>query len=228
MPDGGMFFNEISKEKVDVHISSNNIKHAMYQRRNNVSSYWKRVFDEKHLKWVKSHFTLSTEGLISLMNYITNLHLNHYKDSENKKGFKINTFVSSMTGINMDSQLDSLLLQVLNLLFPVALSMGFPILLYTLVLEKEESIKDLLTINGMSNSIYWINYIVYYSIVLNSVSIFFVLFGWIMITNMSFFVHTSIFVQIIMLFIWNFAQICLGLFLSIFISSSRLASLFGY
>ena len=89
------------------------------------------------------------------------------------------------------------------------MSMGFPMLLYTLVMEKEEGVRELMTINGLKMKYYWLCYYIYYFLVLSVVSVFFVLLGWAMI-DMPYFRKTSIIVQIFMLSIWNIAQISWG------------------
>ena len=130
------------------------------------------------------------------------------------------------TDIYMNT-IDTILLMIQTTLFPVAMSMGFPMLLYILVMEKEEGVRDLMTINGLKMKYYWLCYYIYYFIVLSVVSVFFVLLGWIMI-DMPYFQQTSIIVQIFMLSIWNIAQISWGQLLSTFIKSARLANLVGY
>jgi ABC-type multidrug transport system fused ATPase/permease subunit len=107
------------------------------------------------------------------------------------------------------------------------MSMGFPMLLYTLVMEKEEGVTELMTINGLKIIYYWATYYIYYFIVLSCVSVFFVLLGY-LIVDSPYFRETSIVIQILMLSIWNIAQISWALLLSTFIKTSRLANLVGY
>ena len=63
-------------------------------------------------------------------------------------------------------------------LIPIALSLGFPLMLFVLVMEKEEKILDLLTINGLRSRNYWLSFI-FYNLIYQSINytIFYV-FGW--------------------------------------------------
>jgi len=82
-------------------------------------------------------------------------------------------------------------------------------------------------INGLKMKFYWICYYIYYFIVLSIVAVVFVVLGWAMI-DMPYFRMTSVWIQILMLSIWNVSQISWGLLLSTFIKTSRLANLVGY
>ena len=46
-------------------------------------------------------------------------------------------------------------------MFPIALCLGFPIMLYVIVMEKEQNIKALLDYNGLRTVNYWITFFVY-------------------------------------------------------------------
>jgi len=87
---------------------------------------------------------VGSEGMIGFMNLLTNAHINKYlKPSNDNKEYIVNTVVSPL--LNTDSAenlIDSLLLLIQTTLFPVAMSMGFPMLLYTLVMEKEEGVRE--------------------------------------------------------------------------------------
>lgn len=100
-------------------------------------------------------------------------------------------------------------------------------LLFTLVMEKEEGIRELLVINGLKIKKYWFVYILYYFIFLNIISVCFVLLGWVMI-DLSYFKNTSLLVQIVMLVCWNSCQISWALLASTALKSSRAANIIGY
>lgn len=76
---------------------------------------------------------------------------------------------------------------------PAALSMGFPVFLYLIVLEKEMKLIEIMKINGMRMYNYWIvNFI--FDILVYNVSILFFLFFGSQVFEMQFFVETSFFV----------------------------------
>ena len=112
-------------------------------------------------------------------------------------------------------------------LFPSALCLGFPLMLFVLVMEKEEKIKDLLDINGLVTSSYWIAFYVYNFIVLSAVALVFIIVAnyWI---EIEYFAKTSAVYMFWFLSIWNLGQISFALFVSTFINKSSTATLAGY
>ena len=101
--------------------------------------------------------------------------------------------------------------------------MGFPIILFNLVMEKEEKIKSLLEINGLKNTAYWLVYVFYYFLILSISTMIFLLFGLIFVDQI-FFNETSFWMLFILVTGWNLAQIGFALFISTFIKVSRTSS----
>jgi len=112
-------------------------------------------------------------------------------------------------------------------LFPVALCMGLPLMLYVLVMEKEEKIKHLLETNGLIVYNYWVSFFIYNFIVLELVTAAFLLTGYLFI-DISYFRNSSYLIAFWFLTIWNLSQISFALTLSTFISSSSSATILGY
>jgi hypothetical protein len=117
------------------------------------------------------------EAAAAYINLVSNQFINAYKNDGTKS---LNTvqYIAPMIGTdNFNNFIDSILSIIEITLFPVALSLGFPLILYNLVLEKEEKIKSLLEINGLRTTRYWGVYVLYNFILLETSSILFIAFG---------------------------------------------------
>lgn len=84
------------------------------------------------------------------------------------------------------SFIDTLISFIAILIFPVSLSLLFPVYLYTVVLEKEEKLIQMMKMNGMKISSYWFVYFIFNLILGLLTNTIFVVFG-ILLTGMRFF-----------------------------------------
>jgi hypothetical protein len=105
---------------------------------------------------------------------------------------------------NFNNFIDSILSIIEITLFPIALSLGFPLILYNLVLEKEEKIKSLLEINGLKTTRYWGVYVLYNFMLLEISSILFIVFGKLFV-DQGFWKNTGFFILLVFLTGWNLA-----------------------
>ena len=122
---------------------------------------------------------------------------------------------------------DSLINTVAALIFPLALSLLLPVFLYALVLEKEEKLVQMMKMNGLRISNYWLVYFIFsllLCIVTNTV--FFLMGAFALKTN--FFVKTSAGLLILVSLGWSLSQIGLAAFLQTFLSKARSANIIGY
>lgn len=88
----------------------------------------------------------------------------------------------------------TIILAIINLvggsLYPFALSILLPVYMFTLVLEKEERLREMMKMNGMQMKYYWmINYTFFVLLYLVAVSLFY-LFG-LKVLDISFFKNTG-------------------------------------
>lgn len=72
------------------------------------------------------------------------------------------------------------------LIFPISLSLLFPVFLYTVVLEKEEKLIQMMKMNGMKISSYWLVYFIFNLILAFLTNGIFIIMG-ILLTKMRFF-----------------------------------------
>lgn len=172
------------------------------------------------------------------------MHINYFLKSNDKNsdsditkafpGFNPTTTIASSTSPLIESEsvagmsyLESLLYNLITLAFPMAVSMGFPMMLYNIVLEKEEQICDILEINGLRMRYYWIVYILYQLLICTTISLLFLVCGRLMI-DMPYFRLSSFWLELLLLTFWNISQIRMALFLSTFMKSSSFAQIIGY
>lgn len=111
--------------------------------------------------------------------------------------------------------------------YPLALGLGFPIVMYFLAQEKEEQVKNLLEINGMKSFKYWLSTYTFFITFLSLTSIVFYIAGHLLLDD-GFFHRISIFSFLIFTLLWNSNQIAVSIFLLSFINSSGTASAVGY
>lgn len=112
-------------------------------------------------------------------------------------------------------------------MFPVALCLGFPLMLFVIVMEKEEKIKELLIINGLETKAYWKSFYTYNILQLSTVLLVFMLAAKIFV-NIEYFQNSSMPIFFWFLTIWNLGQISFALLISTFIARSSTATLVGY
>lgn len=125
------------------------------------------------------------------------------------------------------SLIDTVISLVAVLIFPLSLSLLFPVFLYTVVLEKEEKLIQMMKMNGLKISSYWLVYFIFnlmLSFLTNSI---FFLLGY-LLTGMRFFYETSGLLIFIVLLGWSLAQIGMAVFFQTFLNKSRSANIIGY
>jgi hypothetical protein len=107
------------------------------------------------------------------------------------------------------------------------MSMGLPVFIYQIVLEKEMKLIENMKINGMKMSNYWlVNYLFDLAFYL-ATALLFLLFGM-KIFNIKVFTETDPMILVVTLLGWGLAQISMAFLISVFLSNSQTASIVGY
>ena len=122
---------------------------------------------------------------------------------------------------------DAFITKIMSILgatmYPIGLSVILPVFLYTLVLEKEEKLREMMKMNGMKMINYWIvNYAWNVALYMVSTSIF-ILFG-LFVLKLSFFTDTNKLVLMSVIFGWGLSQVSLSFFYQNFLSKVRTAT----
>lgn len=227
LPDSSYWIKDIDPDKgIDSHIQVNNILYYRYHRKNGDSLFDMASFDPSGGGKIEKQFlAFITESSIGHMNIVTNMHLQSIMQDDL-------TNVLAIVSPTIDSSsikefINSALSIVTTNLFPAALCLGFPLMLFVLVLEKDEKIKDLLDINGLVTINYWITFFVFNFINLEITIFAFLMVGKIWI-KIDFFQESSILLMFWFLSAWNCSQIGFALFASTFLSKPSSATLAGY
>lgn len=161
---------------------------------------------------------------MTLIDYLTNGLL----ESTTGKGRQILTFSGMYKDKDYAYALYLRIFEVMSTLFyPLALGLGFPIVMYFLAIEKEEQVKNLLEINGMKSRYYWLSTYTFFMLFLTLTSFVFYLSGFILLDD-GFFHRIPVYDFIIFSILWNLNQIAISIFLISFINSSGTASAVGY
>lgn len=125
------------------------------------------------------------------------------------------------------NMLSSLFLLVTFFFYPYAIGMTLPIILYALLLEKEEKIRKLLKINGMSMFRYYFSNFLFWFIFLTVTAVIFFVGGFILLKD-PFFRVNSPWYFIFFVIGWNVSTIMLAFFLTTMLSRAGSASTLGY
>ena len=120
------------------------------------------------------------------------------------------------------------ILNVVGIIFyPMAVSLLMPLFMYNIVIEKERQLIEIMRINGLKMSNYWISYFIFNYILYLITIFFFIIFGT-YVFGLNLFRETSFLLIILTIFIWGFAQIGLAYFFQSFLSNGRTTSIIGY
>lgn len=105
---------------------------------------------------------------------------------------------------NFDKELERSVSVLGAAIFPLCLSMGLPVFIYFLVLEKEQKLVEFMKINGMKMYNYWLINFLFNIFLYNVTALVFIFFGW-KIYNMQLFRDTNFFVMLFILEGWGLA-----------------------
>lgn len=176
MPDSSILVDSTSKNGISINLMVNNLIYWEYHRPNGLTAF-KHKFNNK----AEDKLYTSTEGYVSLMNFFSNsfLKANIKKDQRTINAYISPTVDSDVAASFVDSIEGSPGLRgfIETIVFPLGQCLGLPIMLYVLVMEKEEKLKSLLEIMGLKATNYWKAHIVFYSLMFMTSNLIFYGFG---------------------------------------------------
>ena len=134
--------------------------------------------------------------------------------------FVVTSVMTMPIEINQSANIERLIGFAGVIFFPMALSLLMPLFMYTIVLEKESRLVEIMKINGMKMRNYWLslflqNYIIY-SLVITTFCIFTLL-----IFQFSSFLNTSWFIQFLAYAGWGLCQNGIAFFFQAFTSNAK-------
>lgn len=230
LPDSYILFRGLNDKGFSAHIQVNNLVRKQYHRENGFA--FMRTFTDRDIGiGSKERQTVptivATEGYAAMMNYFTNVFLQKQTDSQGTP--------PKIFGVMSPTADSNIILTVADTFYgiictnaiPVALSLGFPIMLSTLVADKEQKIASLFRVNGLREKNLWFGFYCFYMILLSISSTTFWVLGK-RYVDISFFMRTHSGIMIAMFSFWNLAQTSQALLLTKVINTSGTAMTVGY
>lgn len=129
--------------------------------------------------------------------------------------------------INSDAYINRFVGVFAMFIMPVCLVMGFPIFLLTIVSEKEKKLIEVMKINGLNMSTYWIvNYVFFFLYYLITMFVFLFFAKYVFKVQA---INDTNFNLILLMYVgWGMAQISWAFFISVFINRSTVAAIAGF
>jgi hypothetical protein len=128
---------------------------------------------------------------------------------------------------DQNSFIDIIINSVSALIFPLGLSLLFPVFLYTIVLEKEERLIQMMKMNGLKIRYYWLTFFIFNLMLCLITNGIFYLLGMFALDS-KFFTQTSGALIFVVMLGWSLSMIGMAAFFQTFLSNSRSANIIGY
>lgn len=223
LPDSSLWITRFNENGLSMNVQQMNPKNPRDIRANAVNYLFYR-FDKKRRY---SQARIPTEGFISTINLMSNKFLQYTEHAI----FYVPKIIAAVSA-GWDSSgwlqmMEAAILALGVVLFPVALGLGFPLVLASLVSDRVKGTKQLLQAHGMKTESYWIANLVSPLIMLLISDVLFSI-GAYLCTELAFFTETSLIIIALYVLGYNLAQITFAMFLSTFIKTVATAVFVGY
>jgi len=152
----------------------------------------------------------------------------------NSAYIKNNFNTTVISGVNyypftfdIDDLIERFISMATIIILPVCLCMGYPIFLLAIVNEKEKKLIEIMKINGLKMSNYWIvNYFFDWIFYWICIAVFW--FAGTFVLGLRAFTHTGFMVWLVIFNGWGMAQISWAFLTSVFLNRTQTASIVGY
>ena len=220
LPDGAITINEMNNENFSYKIQINDNRLPYYHRSNGVTQFY--LYNEN-----TKNYTFYPNVLNGML-WGTDL----FNKAYIKKLFPKVKLISGvqLMPIKLDDNEENIQ-RIINLagstFYPMAISLLMPLFMYSIVIEKERKLIEIMKINGLKMINYWIsNFIFNYSLYTITMIIF-ILVGA-LILKLTIFIKTHWLLLFLTFISWGFCQIGLAFFFQSFITNARSATIVGY
>lgn len=136
-----------------------------------------------------------------------------------------------MMPYDMDSSSGDNIQRIINLagstFYPMAVSLLMPLFMYTIVLEKESKLIEIMKINGMKMRFYWLSNFTFNFLLYTVTMFIFNVIGGVAL-KLSLFTDTNLFLLFLIYFGWGLCQVGMAFFFQAFLSNARSATIIGY
>lgn len=212
LPDGAVKIYRANKKELSYTLMVNDNQFPFYHKANGVTML--KIYNAEAEKYNSLLNVMS--GALWVADLINRAYM---------KMFNPNLYVIS--GIQpMPFELDtsSNVQRIINLagstFYPLAISLLMPLFMYTIVLEKESRLVEIMKINGLKMKYYWLSLFTYNFIIYSVTFIIFYIIGRFAF-GFKLFTDTSGVILLIIFFGWGFCQIGLAYFFQSFLSNAR-------
>ena len=220
LPDGAITINQINNKTFSYKMQINDNRLSFYHRSNGVTQF--DMYNENTKNY--TYYSNVLNGMIwatDLFNkaYISKLYPNV-------------TLISGvqLMPIKLDDNEDNIQ-RIINMagstFYPMAVSLLMPLFMYSIVLEKENKLIEIMKINGLKMRFYWMNNFIFNYIVYAITMIIFIIVGTIGL-NLTLFTSTHPLLLILTFVSWGVCQVGLAFFYQAFLSNARSATIIGY
>jgi len=111
--------------------------------------------------------------------------------------------------------------------YPMAISLLMPLFMYSIVIEKERKLIEIMKINGLKMFNYWMSNLIFNYTLYTITMIVFIIVGCIVL-KLTIFIETHWLLLLLTFVSWGFCQVGLAFFFQAFINNARSATIVGY
>lgn len=212
LPDGAALIRRANKNEFSYNLQVNDNKFPFYHKNNGVTLF--RVYNGE-----SEHYT----RLVNVMNgalWVADLFNRAYMKMFHPELYVISGIQPMPFEVDNTENIQRIINLAGSTFYPLAISLLMPLFMYTIVLEKESKLVEIMKINGLKMTYYWLSLFTFNFIIYATTFIIFYLFGRFAF-SFKLFTDTSGVLMLIIFFGWGFCQIGLAYFFQSFLSNAR-------
>ncbi len=220
LPDGAIEINEINNNTFSYKLQINDNKLPPYHRGNGITKLM--VFNPNTQDF--SNVLNVINGMVWATDLFNKAYIkNFFEDVVIISGVQIMPYSPDDGGENIQ--------RIINIagstFYPMAISLLMPLFMYTIVLEKESKLIEIMKINGLKMRFYWLaNFIFNFVMYLVTMLIFNLVGGFAL--KLSLFTDTNIILLLLIYIGWGLCQVAMAFFFQAFLTNARSATIIGY
>lgn len=218
LPDGALQISRANEKELKYRIQINDNRFPFYHKNNGVT----RVGLGSGQGDTKKLLTV-VNGALWLSDLVNKAYIKHFHPELN--------IVSGVQFMPFELDNSENVQRVINFagasFYPLAISLLMPLFMYTIVLEKESKLVEIMKINGMKMRNYWLSLYIFNLIIYAVTFLLFFIFGC-FVFKFSIFTETSWGLQTLLYIGWGFCQIGLAFFFQAFLSNARTSTSKSY
>jgi hypothetical protein len=217
LPDGAIEINEINNSKFSYTLQVNDNRLPPYHRGNGITKLL--VFNQNINGY--SPVMNVPNGMISAADLFNRAYFkNFFEDVVVISGVQIMPYKQDDTG---GENIQRIINLAGSTFYPMAVSLLMPLFMYTIVLEKESKLIEIMKINGMKMRFYWLSNFAFNFALYSITMTIFNIFGG-PVLKLSLFTSTNFYLLLIIYIGWGLCQVAMSFFFQAFLSNARSAT----